>query len=350
MFFTFLFTMIGVYFESWTCPWPTENPTEEQKKRLEKIPENLKDFSRETIIQAENCELSKIGKPIDVVYLSFVLPNCSYKKSTGTLNPTGLQFSFNFQVVRCCIKMLHDKGIKVMLAVGGGEYNSQWGNYNPQSVGELMNDLECDGIDLDWEPHNGVHDAALLGPIIEKTYNQTKPVGKFVSLTAFSTGAFKPDGDHYKGMNIPGIKSHGDKLDWINIMAYDAGQSFDEINAFNSYEEYSKKPLQLGFLVGRHGWGDGLLTMSEVIQNVTHVQKNREEDKVDHGIFLWSYFKSGNPSVKQVIEKANEIIKPLTVVTPSKPVEVPPLPKPNIPKGNQFYCPHCNLLNAVSKA
>lgn len=305
--------MIGVYFESWACPWPDGEI-------------------------AENCVLSQIGKPTDVVYLSFVRPDCSYKKSQGTWDGTGLQFSFNFQVVRQCIKILHDKGIKVMLAVGGGSYNSQWGNYNAQSVGELMNDLECDGIDIDWEPNNGVHDAALLGPIIEKTYNQTKLVGKFVCLTAFSTGAFKPDGDHYKGMNIPGIKSHGDKLDWINIMAYDAGQSFDEIKAFNSYEELSKKPLQLGFEVGQHGWGNGMLSIPELVENVTHVQKNREEDKLDHGIFVWAFFKSGNPSTKQVIDKANEILKPL----PPKPEPIPP----SKPKDNLLVvtlsCPKCN--------
>ena len=71
--------MIGVYFESWACPW-TDKP--------------------------EQCALALIEKPIEIVYLSFARPDCTYKKSQGTWEGTGLDFSPGFQVIRQAIQIL----------------------------------------------------------------------------------------------------------------------------------------------------------------------------------------------------------------------------------------------------
>ena len=151
--------MIGVYFESWAQPWS-----------------NL----------AATTALAKIEKPIDLIFLSFVRPNCQYKKGQNSFAGTGLDFSCEFSVIKTAIQILKNKGIKVMLAVGGATY--PFDVYQAQACADLMMDLGCDGLDIDWEPSAGVADAAKLGPIIAAT-RQVCP-GKLVSLAGFSTGCY----------------------------------------------------------------------------------------------------------------------------------------------------------------
>src|SRR5688572_12565318 len=291
--------MIGVYFETWACPW---------------------------VAKPEDSALAKIEKPIDIVYLSFVDPGIRYSKSQGNFNGTGLQFSLDFSVVKESIKILKQKGIKVVLAVGGASYGFQ--NYNPKGVADLMWDLECDGIDLDWEPIDGVKSAAMLGPLIEKT----KPFctgGRLLSIAGFSTGCFDPNGDTYRGMNIPALKSHGDMLDIVNIMAYDAGKNFDVVACYESYRKYFKKHLMVGFEVGQHGWGDGKLTLEEVDKVCNHIKPQND------GCFVWAYFKQGEPSTKQVIEKAASILNGITI------------PKPPPKEPSHAPCPNCGYVLTI---
>ncbi len=285
--------MIGVYFESWGCPW-TDKP--------------------------EQCALSQIEKPIDVVYLSFVKPDCTYKKSQGTWAGTGLDFSPDFQVIRRSIQILKSKGIKVMLAVGGASYS--FDVYNHQSVAELMYDLELDGLDIDWEPIRGVKDADKFGPIIEQS-KQYMVSGQLLSAALFAYGAMPPNGDTYVGLNLPGLKSHGHLLDMVNIMAYDGGKDLDVIASYNSVKQVYKGNVLVGFQVGTQGWGDAYLSLEDVKKVCTYIRPFGD------GCFVWAYFKDGNPNCSQVVDLAAYILQPE--------------PKPS------FGCPQCGTVLFVSK-
>lgn len=283
--------MIGVYFTSWDCPW-TDKP--------------------------EQCTLALIEAPIEVVYLSFVNPNCTYKKSQGTWENTGLDFACNFQVIRQAIQILKQKGIKVMLAVGGASY--QFDIYNHKSVAELMYDLELDGLDIDWEPHRGIKDADKFGPIIEVT-KQYCVSGQLLSAAVFGYGCKTPNGDLYQGVNLQGLQSHGHLLDMVNIMAYDGGKEFDVIDSYNSVKQVFKKHILVGFQVGTQGWGDAYLSLEDVKKTCTYIQPFGD------GCFVWAYSKDGNPDCTQVLNLASSIL------TPSSP---------------SFKCPHCQTTLYVS--
>lgn len=286
--------MIGVYFETWGCPW-TDKP--------------------------EECALAKIEKPIDVVFLSFCRPDCTYRKSQGTWYGTGLDFSPEFQVIRKAIQILKQKGIRVMLAVGGASYS--FDVFNHKNVAELMYDLELDGMDIDWEPVRGIADAHKLGPIIEQA-KQYCVSGQWLSMAGFAGGCYPPrEGDLYRGINLPGLQSHGHLLDFVNIMNYDAGKDWDGLAAYDSYRQVFKKELLYGFQVGKQGWGDAYLTLPEVEKACQHIKPNQD------GCFVWAYFKEGNPNCKQVLDLAHSIL------SDEKPV-------------TGFSCPNCKTKLSVT--
>lgn len=165
-----------------------------------------------------------------------------------------------------------------------------------------MNDLGCDGIDLDWEV-GGAYDQQLPDAI--RNLKPLMPQGKFISFAGFSTGAFGKDGGTYQGMNIEAMTQQGGNVDWINIMAYDAG-IFDPIGALECYRIYYKGPLVLGFEVGDQAWGGYKITLANVVNWCSRTLKESKKN----GVFIWALHKesNGTPSVKDIIAVASSLV------------------------------------------
>jgi chitinase len=250
---------VGVYFQSWSSKW-TKEPSK--------------------------MDLAQIKAPVTVVYLSFASPGCTYFTGQQSFQNTGLNFSQDFWVVKDAIKLLKEKGILVMLSVGGGSYWSKPNTvYNAKSCVALMRDLGCDGIDLDWEV------GVKYGYELTNAIKVTKPLlgkGILLSFAGWSTGAYGPrDGDQFQGMSIDAMTKQGGNVDWINIMTYDAGPMFDPIGALECYAIYYKGPLCIGFEVGTQAWGGALLRRD---QATLWMKKTMERGK-DYGMFVWSWQK-----------------------------------------------------------
>jgi len=255
---------VAVYFESWSSKWTNDPKT---------------------------MDLAAVGSPVTIVNLSFVSPGCTYWSGQNTFQNTGLNFCQDFWVVKGAIALLKAKGIKVMLAVGGGSYWSNPGTfYNAQGCIALMRDLGCHGIDLDWEV-NKAYDKELTNCII--TSRALLKQDEFLSFAGWSTGAFGPNGDAHQGMNIHAMVNQGSRVDWINIMAYDAGPSFDPIGALECYRIYYKGPLLLGFEVGTQAWGGALLSKEQANACMKKVNSYSKE----YGIFIWSLQKESQRTV-----------------------------------------------------
>jgi len=257
---------VAVYFESWASKWTNDPNT---------------------------MDLSAISDPVTIVNISFAAPGCSYYPGQNSFDNTGLNFSQAFWVVKGAIQKLKCKGIKVMLAVGGGSYWSQPNvYYNGPGVMALMRDLGCDGIDLDWEV--GLkYDKELTNAVIV-TRALLQP-GQFLSFAGWSTGAFGPTSNSgtFQGMNIHAMVNQGQRVDWINIMAYDAGKSYDPIGAMECYKMYYKGPLLLGFEVGTQGWGDAKLSYAQADGWMRRVYSASK----DYGVFIWALQKESNGTV-----------------------------------------------------
>jgi chitinase len=299
---------IGVYFQAWSSGWSSSGAS---------------------------LDLARIELPINIVYLSFVRPETTYTSGRNSLSGTGLDFSSDFNVVRDAIKILRNKGIIVMLSVGGATY--PFTTYNASNVAQLTKDLGCNGIDIDWENHETKSE---FGSYIQKTRDALGPDYP-VSTAAFSVGAYgegafanAPPASDYTGMNIAGLKSNGNQLDWINIMSYDAGNSYSSTQAFDAYRSFYSGPLLIGFEIPPEAWGGHVLTLDKVKVHSEYVRNAGPQ----HGMFIWSYQKQGSPSCSEIVNASFNILKnqitssipsvpitpiPTTPIVPVTPVVVP---------------------------
>lgn len=272
--------MIGVYYQTWSCNWSSD-------------PKKL--------------DLAQIQKPVDIIYLSFANPESTYSPGSCKFQGSGLDFSSDFGVVQSCIGYLKWKGIKIMLSVGGASY--AWNNVNFVSVCALARDLGCDGIDIDFEPLNGSLDSKHLIDIIKSFRIWWKGT---LSLTGFSVGCYgygkyinsRPQGQ-YNGMNYPALKECGNLLNYVNIMSYDCGTNFNAFEAFDSYRDIYKGPLNLGIELGEQAWGGAIITNNDIKNWCTYIKK----DSNTNGIFIWSYQKTGTPNCLEVIKLTNDLLK-----------------------------------------
>jgi len=269
---------VCVYYESWAPAW-TNDPLQ--------------------------MSLSGISAPTTIVNISFAQPACAYVAGQKSWQGTGLNFSQDFAVVCAAIQILKKKGIKVMLSVGGGSY---WSDHNvvfkPANCVALMLDLGCVGIDLDWEAGEA-HDYQLTNAIA--ALKPLMPKGTFLTFAGTSTGAYGKtgNGDNYQGMNIHAMTNQGDNVDWINIMAYDAGPDYDPIGALECYRMYYKGPLLLGFEIGDMAWGGYKITLRDVVNWCSRALKENR----NNGVFIWAYHKdpAGTPTVKDIITVATAL-------------------------------------------
>ena len=294
---------IGAYFESWAMNWTSST----------------------------NNTLTNI-KHANIIYLSFVSPDCTYKRGQNSWNGTGLSFSSDFQVIKDSIATLQKRGVIVMLSVGGATYPFS-ANYNADGAANLVKDLNLNGIDIDWENHE---QKANFGKYIAET---RRALGDEFAISAatFSVGAYGEGAfanaqppSAYTGMSIPGLKSNGHQLDWLNLMTYDAGNTYDPLQAYDAHKAIFKGPLLIGAQTPPEAWGGHVITLDKVKQYVNHVKKDTSNIG---GLFVWAYFKQGTPNCNDILNTAIETFGPLlpTPTVPAIPVPPPQTPSPTVP-------------------
>jgi hypothetical protein len=296
-FFSF-FKMIGVYYESWN-DW--KNGSYDDTDIFKNIPDN-----------------------VTHVYLSFVKPDCKYKlgdyKWGLNWGSTGLSLTNNFNTVKKSIEKLQQKGKKVFLSVGGATYS--WRIYNVVDILNLMKDLNCDGIDIDWEPTAGIQLQDQLVQII-KDFADKMLSNEGLSIAGLAYGCNEPDpGNPFSGANIKAMQQVGNLIDHVNVMTYDGGKDLNVKKCIEQWKKFHNNII-VGLEVGPQGWGDGLLKLSDV----------DEYFKFSKDFFIWAFFKDGNPNCYEVLDRLKSLGE-----SDQPPVVVKPVPVPNPCSCN---CPKC---------
>lgn len=258
---------VGIYYPTWNAPWAS------------KVHE----------LDLANIDTKYPG--LNWVFISFAKPDLVYKKGQNSFQGTGLDFSMDFQIVKEAIALLRSRNICVMLSVGGATYWSSQKQLNTLDIANLVEDLGCNGVDVDYEAPG---DGKILTAAI-KAVKKDLPKDCYLSMAAWSTGAYASDG-HYAGSAIDACKNA--PLDLINIMAYDAGASYNPQDAWMAYKKIFSGALMMGFEVGQQGWGNYLLTEQDVKDDGKFVRDNCTNED---GAFVWCDKKEGNPSPQNVI-------------------------------------------------
>jgi chitinase len=276
----------GAYFESWAETW--SNPS------LPAIP----------------CWVSYL-------YLSFAMPGMSYAAGSMDLTGTGLQFPYNGPTLASHIQQLkaNNTAIKVILSVGGSGY-TDWSSTNYTAIGNLVQDFDLDGVDIDYEVQptcgttGGVFSCSTdtTYTSIITTMRSTIGSSKLLTAAMFSTGAYgtgawanaQPSGSAYAGMAINPLKNAGSDLDVVNVMSYDAGTSYDPVQAYQAYKYYYPSGIILmGVEVPPEAWGGHVYT----VQNTQQLAGNITG--ANDGMMIWAVQKVPTGTVNDTNPDAN---------------------------------------------
>jgi len=218
-----------------------------------------------------------------------------------TFSGTGLSFNNDPSVINSAIALLKERNpqTKVLIAVGGATYTA-FDNLNTSAVAEFVKAFDLDGVDLDYEPRNPK--CSNFGPNITcttdaeyidsvKSLRAALPRPLLLTNAAWSTGAYgqgdwigaQPAGQ-YSGVAVNMLKSVGNLLDVVNIMSYDAGNTYDPKQAFFAYASlYNRKKLTLGVQVAPEAWGGHVISLPEVTDLSTFVKEQNGK-----GMMMWS--------------------------------------------------------------
>jgi chitinase len=229
-----------------------------------------------------DADLVNIPEPVTTVMLAFMKPDALYPGNLQ-LSGTGLEFKYSGSTLRDSILELRKRnpGIKVFVSIGGETYSS-WDKLNAPVVAHFVDDFGLDGVDVDFEPPDAGctqtrdsircrTDALLQRTVSELRANLPKQVT--LSLTCGATGAYGegewkhagPKGGPDYGTAVQFLRSRTARdINFLNIMAYDAGDTYNPLQALDAFKHYYTGPILLGFTPPPEDWGNHSYSSKEV--------------------------------------------------------------------------------------
>lgn len=308
------------YFPSWSENWTTTN----QNSKLREVPEFL-----------------------NYIFLSFAKPNLEYISGSYDISQTGIQVPYDGCTLKESVSALKDKGVKVILSIGGETY---WGtsdayNINYQQIKDLVDDIGFVGIDWDFEPNGSFanignpenvqhfidffnNSRALMpaneGYILACAPSGVGALGGQVNDDVNSPFAFanrnsltgETDANLYNGSTttnginlfgfsatghmIPVIQSVGDKIDLIAFQGYNAGGSTNRsimYDAFAYYAEQYNFTIAAGVHYPDEPWGPYYeYTHENVASLANHIEEHTYRNDDNDGIMIWQILLESNNS------------------------------------------------------
>ncbi|KDD71886.1 hypothetical protein H632_c4225p0, partial [Helicosporidium sp. ATCC 50920] len=204
-----------------------------------------------------------------------------------------------------------------LVAVGGATYTG-WNDLNAHAIVNFVRTFGLDGVDIDFEPSsnscsnvNGqmqcTTDAQYTDII--RSLRQALPRPYTLSSAVWSTGAYgqgqwtnaTPMYTTNTGMAIQPLTRVGSDLDFISIMSYDAGPTYQSTVALDAYSSYFSGSILVGMEVAPEAWGGHVISLSEVDTLCDYIKS-----KGTAGAMLWSAYKqasSGTPSANQISQQ-----------------------------------------------
>lgn len=240
-----------------------------------------------------------------------------------TFEGTGIDFSSSPTVVRDSIALLKQRnpGVKVFIAGGGATY-TKFKQINAAGIAKFVEDFGLDDVDLDYEPSSATctiasndiscqTDQEYIDSV--KALRDALPRPLILSNAPWSVGAYglgtwqdSQPKSPFTGVAINMLKTVGDKLDLLNVMSYDAGNSYSPIEALASYSHYFKGDIAMGVGVAHEAWGGHVITNEEVDALADAVLGS---DRPTNEMTLWSLQKraSQGPTALEISQRVCSI-------------------------------------------
>jgi len=169
----------------------------------------------------------------------------------------------------------------VLVSVGGETY-ANWTELNSTAISEFVRYFRLDGVDIDFEPTAARcrkqdrrivcdSDATLIHAV--KALRNKLPATAILALSMPNVGAFgegqwhdaQPSGGPYYGLLLALLRDHAvaGLLSYISVMAYDAGPSYQPLQAYRAVRSYYDGPILIGFTSPPEGWGGHVYSTQE---------------------------------------------------------------------------------------
>lgn len=269
--------------------------------------------------KGELTDLGNLPSYVNRVLLAFAKPNMIYNEGNFDITQTGLEFSYDANVLKQAIDYLKERNpeTKVLISIGGATYVN-WGAFNPKSIAQFVKDFNLDGVDLDYEPSRSwgckpdtegiIHcdtDNEYVS-LIEKMRAEL-PRPYILSASPISVGAYGED--EWKsappanmvstGMMLQVINKAGDKLDMLNVQGYNAGPEFDPLQATQAYSYYFNKIVAMGAMVPPEEWSTGRWTIDDIYIVGKYINDNNIG-----GLMLWDLYRKTAIADSQTMSSA----------------------------------------------
>lgn len=302
-------------------------------------------WSESWVSANQDSPLRRIPSFVTHVFLSFGKPDLQYIAGSYDISQTGINVPYDGCALKESVSALNDKGIKVILSIGGETYwtsSTIYNDINYQQIKDLVDDMGFAGIDWDFEPNGSfaeignatnvqhfidmiTNSRALMpesqgyiiacapsgvGALGGQTNNDASSPYKFVNrntLTGESdanlyNGAAVTNGINLFGFSatghmIPVFQACGNMIDIVAYQGYNCGGSNNRAIMYDSYAYYAEMydfKVAAGVHYPNEPWGPYYTYTHTNVASLSDHIRNYPSRVGDHdGIMIWQLLMTG---------------------------------------------------------
>lgn len=322
-------------------------------------------WSEDWVSANQDSKLRRIPSFVTHVFLSFAKPDLTYVQGSYDISQTGINVPYDGCALKESVSALNDKGIKVILSLGGETYwgsSTVYANINYQAIKDLVDDMGFAGIDWDYEPNGSfgeignatnvqhfidfINNSRALMPSNQGYIIACAPSGvgalggqsnddanspfKFASRNSLTgetdanlyNGAATTNGINLFGFSstghmIPVIQAVGDKIDIIAFQGYNCGGSTNRAIMYDSYAYYAEIKgfkVAAGVHYPNEPWGPYYnYNHSNVAALSQHIKTYPSRIGDNDGIMIWQLLMAGaSSSAYSYMHVASEVLNGAT--------------------------------------
>ncbi|WP_196890080.1 glycosyl hydrolase family 18 protein [Aureivirga sp. CE67] len=316
-------------------------------------------WSENYVTSEQNSKLREIPSYVNYVFLSFAKPNLTYVKGSYDISQTGIEVPYDGCTLVESVDALKNKGIRVILSIGGETY---WNapdtyNINYQQIKDLVDDMGFAGIDWDYEPDGsfaGIGNPENVQHFIDFFNNSRAimPKEKYILACApagvgaiggqlnndpsspysyenrntitgendtnlyngsASTNGINLYGFTSTGHMIPVIEAVGNKIDLIAYQGYNTGGSQNRTIMYDAYAHYAKTygfKIAAGTHFPNEPWGPYYTYTHENVADLAdHITNHPDRQGELDGVMIWQLLlSSGSSSSYSYLNVASRVL------------------------------------------